>query len=320
MLFTAFTITNTVRFIAFWMVTDDQSIQMIKEEDIDGYRYEVIEVASRVLPETEFAEVEKVYSLIQSNIRTQVNSSCGLHCHIGIKHLSLESIKKLVTLLMVAEAGSLFWSICARHRSSPVNEYCRPVSRLSRAAMQEDSPPGSQPKFRLQYYLPPQHGISPGLLLALTRIWNCGDFGAIVEQTLTCNDGVSVDSGFNTRGGFAIRRPRVMPDIEGNLVSSDPTVEFRYKESTGSALEDYHWVQLCLQLVRVAEWSGGEFRDVLGGLSTANNLEGRLRVLGVGADEVQWWLRVAQRHQTHPTPVKKYQFLEPENVSNSGPV
>lgn len=291
---------------------------MIEGEDIDGYRYEVIEVASRILPETEFAEVEKVYSLIQSNIRTQVNSSCGLHCHIGIEHLSLESIKKLVTLLMVAEASCLFLTICARHRSSPVNEYCQPVSRLSRAAMQQDSPPGSQPNLRLQYYLPPHHGLSHGLLLALTRIWNCGDFNAIVEQTLTCNDGVSADSGFNTRGGFAIRRPRVMPDIEGNLVNSDPTVEFRYKESTGSALEDYHWVRLCLQLVRVAEWPGGEFRDMLSGLSTANTLEGRLRVLGVGADEVQWWLRMAQRHQAHPTPEKKSRFLEPENVSSSG--
>lgn len=36
-------------FVAFWMVTADASVRMIEGEDIDGYDYEDIEVASRVL-------------------------------------------------------------------------------------------------------------------------------------------------------------------------------------------------------------------------------------------------------------------------------
>lgn len=41
--------TDYRQFVAFWMVTDDQGVVTIEGEDIDGYDYEEIEVASRVL-------------------------------------------------------------------------------------------------------------------------------------------------------------------------------------------------------------------------------------------------------------------------------
>lgn len=289
---------------------------MIAGEDIDGYRYEEMEVASRILQESEFKEVEEVYALIQDEIRTQVNSSCGLHYHVGIKHLPLESVKKLVTLLMVVEDNGLFQKICAQHRSS--NHWCQPISKLSRAAMERDSLSGGLVSHSLAGYLPHQHGISRDLLPALARIWDCGDLDEIAKQTLTCNDGASAASGFRRRGGFAIREPRVELNIEGVLVDTDPTIEFRYKESTGSALEDYHWLQLCLRLVRGAEWPRDQFRAALGVLSTANTLEGLLGGLGVGEDEVRWWSGIAERHRDHPDPSKKMRFLEPENVLSSG--
>lgn len=317
-LFAAFGTTNHIRIVAFWMVSDDQSIHRIEGEDIDGYGFVDMEVSSRILLETDFAEVEKVYSLIQNNIRTQVNSSCGLHYHIGIGHLSLESVKKLVTLVMVAEDRGLFRRICARHRSSPTNLWCQPVSEFSRAAMRRDGPPRLLLNRNLEYHLPQRHEISRDLLLALSQIWDCGDVDGIAEQTLTCNSRPSAAYGFSRPGGFAIRRLKVEPDIEGNLVNSDRTIEFRYKESTGSALEDYHWLQLCLQLVRVTEWSYGRFRAVMGTFSTTDALDGLLLALGMGSDEVQWWLTIAERHRAHQNPVKRSRFLVPENVSTSG--
>lgn len=293
---------------------------MIQGEDIEEYEYEDLEVASRILQESNFNEVERVYALIQNNIRTQVNSSCGLHYHIGISHLSLESIKKLVTLLIVVEDKGLFRRICAQHRSSQTNRrWCQPVSELSRAAMERDSPPGGLVHPSLEYHLPYSHDISHDLLLTLSRIWDCGSVEEIVDQTLTCNYAAAgAASGFNRRGGFAVRKPEVELNIEGALVNSDPTIEFRYKESTGSALEDYHWLQLCLQLVRVAERPAGGFRAMMGICSATDTLEGLLGGLGVGGNEVQWWLGIAERHRHHPGLVKKTRFLEPENVSSSG--
>lgn len=41
--------TDYRQLVAFWMVTDDQGVTTIEGEDIDGYDYEEIEVASRVL-------------------------------------------------------------------------------------------------------------------------------------------------------------------------------------------------------------------------------------------------------------------------------
>ncbi|KAG6366100.1 hypothetical protein INS49_000276 [Diaporthe citri] len=311
---------NRVAVHAFWMVSDDPSIQMIEGEDIDGYQYEDVEVASRILQESNFHEVEKVYSLIQNAIKTQVNSSCGLHYHVGIKHLSLESVKKLVTLLMVVEDTGLFQRICAQHRSSPANHYCQPVSKLSRAVMRRDSPSSGLVNYSLATHLPQQHGISRDLLPALACIWHCVSVDEIAKQTRTCNDGASAASGFNGRGGFAVRKSIVELSIEGDLVGTDPTVEFRYKESTGSAREDYHWLQLCLSLARGAEWPRDRFRAALGVLSTANSLEGLLNGLGVGENEVRWWSEIARRHRDHPAPSKKTEFLKPENVSSSGVV
>lgn len=291
---------------------------MIDVEDIDGYEYEDIEVSSRILQESNFHEVEKVYSLIQNAIKTQVNSSCGLHYHIGIDHLSLESVKKLVTLLMVVEDKDLFQMVCAQHRSFPANCWCQPVSKFSRAVLQRDSPFSGLVNHSLAAHLPQQHGISRELLPAIARIWHCSRLDEIDKQTRTSTDGASANSGFTSRGGFAIRKSMLELNIEGDLVGTDPTIEFRYKESTGSAREDYHWLQLCLSLVRGAEWPRGQFRTALGVLSTANTLEGLLSGLGVGGDEVRWWSGIAKRHRDHPEPVKKTRFLKPENVSSSG--
>lgn len=262
----------------------------------------------------------RVYSLIQNHVRTQANSSCGLHYHIGIGHLSLESVKKLVTLVMVVEDWGLFQTICAHHRSLPASHYCQPVSRLSRAAMDPGNPPESLVNPNLERHLPHHHGISRDLLLTLSRVWDCGSLDEIEYQTLTSTYANRPDSGYSRRGGFAVGALKCEPDINGALVYSDRTIEFRYKESTGSALEDEHWLRLCIKVVRGAELPCANFRGVMGICSTADTLEDLLRGLGVEEDEVQWWEGIAARNRVHRTPVKRVQFLAPENVSNSGVV
>lgn len=300
------------------MVSDDQGIKTITEEDLDAYDYVDMEVASRILQETQFDEVEKVYELIQSQIRTQLNSSCGLHVHIGIGHLTVESTKKLVTLIMILEEKGLFEAICAPHRSS--SHWCRPVSQYSRAVMYQDKPPRDLQNHSLDGHLPQPDGISSALYTGLTRIWNCSSIDDIAKETKTFAGSYygSADSTFTRRGGFALRNYTKAPDIRGVLARADLTIEFRYKESTGSASQDYHWLQLCLGFVRRAEWPQERFRAVMDQLSTANTLQAQLVGLGLEGNEVQWWLDVNKHHLDHPFPPKRTRFLEPENYSSSG--
>ncbi|KAG8167211.1 hypothetical protein KVR01_002900 [Diaporthe batatas] len=296
----------------FWMVSEDVGITPIDRQDIPGYEFVGMEVASRVLKETQFQEVERVYSLIKSRLRTQVNSSCGLHVHVGINHLSLESTKKLVTLLMILEEQSLFKDICAPHRE--YSGWCDPVSEKSRAVMRGSNQARDIINPRLALHVPQvPFGVSANLRLGLDRIWNCETIDAIANET-------KVHGGYHAskkdpwceRGGFAIRNDTWGLDIDGEMVLGDVTIEFRYKESTGSAVQDKHWLKLCLCFVRAAEWSVEQFRRAMRDIHEARDLEGNLASLGVEESERQWWSRIARHHREHPYPVRMTQFLAAE--------
>jgi hypothetical protein len=276
-----------------------------------------VEVASRILPETHFNEVERVYSLIQSCMRTHINSSCGLHIHVGINHLSVESTKKLVTLLWILEQKGLFEKICAPHRAS--SNWCQPVSQYSRAVMMcSEDHAQTLPNMSLLYHVPQLYGMAGTLRRGLTRIWNCDTIDKIAKETKTFKGtyGYDADDTYSRRGGFALRNITWGLGIQDNVVLGDLTIEFRYKESTGSASQDHHWLKLCLGFVRGAEWPVERFRNVVWELYAANTLKSCLVSLGMEDNEVQWWLERAQHHRDHPRPARRTQFLEPENLSN----
>ncbi|KUI53782.1 hypothetical protein VP1G_01070 [Cytospora mali] len=306
---------NHVARHAFWMVSYEHAIHKIKEEDPDGYNYLNMEVASRILRETEFDEVTRVYHIIQSNIKTLVNSSCGLHYHIGIGHLSLDSLKKLVTILMVLELKGLFGMICAPYRTTQPEKspYSQLIHKHSRAALEQRAMERHSPHYGLLAHLPPDCAMPSPFLLTLTRIWNCQDVQSIRDETLTRGPITDANySGIVMRGGFAIRGSSVDLDVNGNLVYADPTIEIRYRESTGSAAQDYRWLKLCLSLVRAAEWPQGDFQRVMTALYSTDTLEGLLCSIGIDGEDVQWWTRVAAHYCQHPHPSKKTEFLMPE--------
>ncbi|ROV99446.1 hypothetical protein VMCG_06321 [Cytospora schulzeri] len=303
---------------AFWMVAYEDGINRIIDEDLDGYNYVNVEIASRILRETEFYEVARVYHLLQSNIRTQVNSSCGLHYHIGISHLTLESRKKLVTILMMLEAKGLFAMVCAPYRAThpEASAYSQYIYKYSKAAMVQEGGHMDFPNDVLRAHLPPSCTLSPSFFRTLTRIWNCQSTRAIANATMTRGRWAVGDPScfsFNIRGGFAIRGDTADIDINGNQVYADPTIEIRYRESTGSALQDYRWLKLCLSIVRAAEWPQTEFRGAVGGLYSADTLTRMLRCLRIGEDDIQWWWRMEAHYCQHPHPSKKMEFLMPEN-------
>ncbi|KUI68455.1 hypothetical protein VM1G_04345 [Cytospora mali] len=306
---------NHIASHAFWMVSYEHAIHRIREEDLDGYDYVNMEVASRILRETEFDEVARVYHIIKSNIKTLVNSSCGLHYHIGIGHLSLDSLKKLVTLLMVLELKGLFGMICAPYRTTQPEKspYSQLVYKHSRAALEQGVTGRDSLHHGLLAHLPPDCAMPTPFLLTLTRIWNCQDVQSIRDEILT--RGITTDSGYSgivMRGGFAVRGSSVDLDINGNLVYADPTIEIRYRESTGSAAQDYRWLKLCLSLVRAAEWPQGKFQRTMAALDSTDTLAGLLRSIGIDGEDIQWWSRVAAHYCQHPHPSKKTEFLMPE--------
>ena len=155
-----------------------------------------------------------------------------------MKYLLVDLVKKLITLVMLVEDKDLYVSICAPYRSSPDNHWCQPVSKHSRAMLKKESPPRDLQNSSLEDHLPQRHGILRNLH-GFTRIWNCTSVKEITRETLTCKDMTRPSSEFTRRGDFSLREVADF-DINGALVLADLTIEFRYKESTGSAREDYY--------------------------------------------------------------------------------
>lgn len=204
---------------------------------------------------------------------------------------------------------------CAPYRGTYPERalYCQPVHKYSRAAMEQGyaATCRDSPHDGLRAHIPPGCMVPPPFLLTLTRIWNCQSIQTIQDETSTRGTITETNYfAFHMRGGFAIRGNTMNLDISGEQVLyADPTMEFRYRESTGSAEQDYRWLKLCLSIVRASEWPQAELQRAMSSLYSTDTLAGLLRGLCIDEDEIQWWSGMAAHYCQHPHQSKKTEFL-----------
>jgi hypothetical protein len=119
----------------FWRVDTDGSINE-KGTDADLYIWEPIEVISPAFLYTPLAvrEVRRMCGVLTSNLRINVNETCGLHVHVGSGKdgLSLDVMKRFLIFMLAFEP--LFEFIHPAHR---VNNHS--YARSLRAAVEEKS-------------------------------------------------------------------------------------------------------------------------------------------------------------------------------------
>jgi len=145
--------------------------------------------------------------LAPCNTQTGFNSSCGLQLPVGDKHLSVESTKKLATLLWILEQKGLFDKVCAPRRAS--SGWCQSVSQSSRAVMTCSEDHSQDPRNRTLAHYVPQHyaslppasrvqrdpiGLMPSVLSATSRL-STGTWGGGTTRRDTWNMPWTADNG-----------------------------------------------------------------------------------------------------------------------------
>ena len=103
-----------------WRLGTDASIEPSPTDTRQGYTEKLEIVSPKLSGEAGLAELQRVMEAIRPFMRT--NQSCGLHCHIDLKHISLKGLKRITTAWLTQE-----WivnTLIPEHRRYKNNPYC----------------------------------------------------------------------------------------------------------------------------------------------------------------------------------------------------
>lgn len=300
---------------AMWQITMDGSIQAVRGEDPPGYDQiarNQIEFVSRILYEDNFDEVELFYRALREKVRIHVNSSCGYHVHVGITHLSLLQVKKLITVLMSFE--TLLFHIVAPHRRKTT--YCSPLTTLSKAASnnhevayehfsdEDPTPLGRNDENEQMNTWLPSTGLSAETLMMFRHIWNATTMQHIRDEL----EPIDREDPYSLRmvACAKVRGDGFVRNVDDCIASTDATLEFRHREATADPVIDRRWVELCVAIVRCAQLPQDEFIEVIRTAANANvqfdempspeAFAALLGAVGLGTS-VDFWRDLCQRYQ-----------------------
>jgi hypothetical protein len=111
-----------------WQIDKDTSLEPVTGDD-QSYIYTQVEVRTRVLPfnDKSFDEIQSALDTIKSKFRTYINSTCGLHVHVGNgqKGFHQTTVQNLASLLYSFEP--VLSAIHPAHRQD--QSHCRSLRR-----------------------------------------------------------------------------------------------------------------------------------------------------------------------------------------------
>jgi hypothetical protein len=85
--------------------------------------YTGLELVSPPMNEEGFGQIEKVCRVIEESFNATVNKSCGLHVHIGARHMSVNAMRRLA--MLYAENEDIIDNLLPASRRRNNNTYCR---------------------------------------------------------------------------------------------------------------------------------------------------------------------------------------------------
>lgn len=202
-----------------------------------------IEVASPILifNSESLRLVEKVYEVLASKYRLEVNDSTGLHVHVGNGDLGFEfpCMQRLAGILWTFDAQiSTIHSEYRRERS----QYCANFrTRSVLRSTLDNELIGLEPKVREK---------SLAKSLALRGIHNIFQTTTSTLKLRELMTPCSTAFALGSCGSYFIGN--VNNTMESGAVRYKPTVEFRQHVSTLDSKKIHHWIGLCVRLVSVA--------------------------------------------------------------------
>lgn len=207
-----------------WGVTTDLSVKGPRRINGNIYHWSPIEVFSPALvaEDAAYKQVGRVVHVLTSKYRIHLNSTCGLHVHVGngVRGYSFTALRKLAAMLWVYES-----TISTIHDPTRVNnDHCRPLYHSSSLARRHGAPANVTSR-------------SKGLE-AIIAIED-----RIELLTELCSPGRFEKLCYNFRGLYESA-------VDGD--SSKSTIEFREHAGSMKVRTIDNWTRFCVEFVQVA--------------------------------------------------------------------
>jgi hypothetical protein len=251
-----------------WNVGSDGSLSCRRE----GYSWEAIEVRSPAYffcPEALDA-IRIACEVLTSNLRVEINDSCGLHVHVGNggRRYSLATIQNLMALLWTFEPQ--LSSVHPDSRQDPY--YARSMRACSDLAFSSERQ--EEREMRMKHWIPTRMKTRPVLQRMLNQDAVAVIFGYndVVGEILPNLSTGANQFAYNLRN---LRRTR-----RGSTYQDKKTVEFRQHEGTLDPDRTIMWVRTVVGLVEVAALASRA--DLMEFLAEHNKIEDEEKeVIGV---------------------------------------
>lgn len=239
-----------------WAVTGDASIkhppdQPVGDEltDTEGYEWTGVEVKSPALPLTaeSLEEVRKMCELLRKHFKIIVNSTCGLHVHVGHgqKGFTNSNVKRIMAFMYAFEPQ--LDTLHPLHRLS--NEYCTTMRRRCNLTREHEA----------------RFGEAPTTLTAITRMLTIPQ-----RNTRSILRSLSQMTRIGRQGKQGAYNFNGVADLPDRVLSYRPTIEFRQHEGTCDGERITQWVQALVGLLRFVEGEEHEsFVDFLTSVALA---------------------------------------------------
>ncbi|KAF8867094.1 hypothetical protein BDZ45DRAFT_719456 [Acephala macrosclerotiorum] len=245
-----------------WIVQTDGSVAPPRDRDTFNYKFVPVEVCSPafIYSDVAVSHAMRIVDHLTDTYRTNVNTSAGLHIHIGCQNagFSLPHLRKICALIWTFE--TYFFYLVGEHRWNENHcEYLTKRSRLALAVAADNY--GCDRNTILKQGLDKILAVTDHdkLISLMTR--NGDRLGVNFQQLETADGKVksAVSSGSEMssdsdegRLSPPARKGEEMENVEPTIHISKNTIEIRLHEGTLQSDEIYHWIQLWIGVVQFA--------------------------------------------------------------------
>lgn len=246
-----------------WRLINDISAKPGDDLKYSPYEWVGKEVTSEILMANNPEYEEKIKDMCHAirNCRVHLNTSTGVHVHIGRgdNGLTLRTVKRIATLIWLVDTQLL----SLQHPSRWDNKHCQSLRKMSKLAHCTDPSPGcsgfdlaeTEPENATELRDNIPNDLPDFLMTKISKVWATKDLESLAHLMSNTNDANARNPMRSAiRGTVGFRRFLPAGKTGGNI----NTVEFRQMAGSLDPNHISRWIRVCVHLMDFARLSNNK--------------------------------------------------------------